>query len=97
VTYTKETIRHYVGKYVHCESVYGVHRGIVHRALRDGFILVHHTQVASGADMDDSDIQIGIDHIDGRTDIVHTQFLPYPGLFIPYGGLFGIRPIPFII
>ncbi|WAH35434.1 hypothetical protein [Alicyclobacillus dauci] len=95
--YTKETVHKFVGQWIHCHSVYGVHQGIVHRAMRDGFILVHHTRLADGRPMVDTDLDMGIYGPTDTSDIVQTQFLPAPGLFIPYGGVYGIWPRPFII
>lgn len=98
--YHKEIVRQYVGQLVHCHSVYGHHEGLVHRALHDGFILVHHVQLAGGEQMTPEDIQAEA-HNDSQDDGDMTTvqfFLPAPGLFVPYGGLYGLWPRPgFII
>lgn len=92
---TKEHAKKYVGQWVHCHSIYGMHAGIVHRALHDGFILVHHTQLASGSHATLEDFQPGVHNRKDGLDVEQTQFLPAPGLFVPYGGLYGLYPRPF--
>ncbi|WAH42127.1 hypothetical protein NZD89_00990 [Alicyclobacillus fastidiosus] len=97
--YTKETMRPYVGKWVHCHSVYGMHEGIVYRAMREGLVLVHHTQLADGQPMAKEDIEMGIYQSDTPNEFQQVQFfpIPAPGLFLPYGGLYGVWPRPYII
>ncbi|MCL6429650.1 MAG: hypothetical protein K6V36_02170, partial [Anaerolineae bacterium] len=38
----------YVGRWVHCHSVYGFHRGILTRVLPNGIVLTRAVQLASG-------------------------------------------------
>ncbi|MCL6452579.1 MAG: hypothetical protein K6T78_03005 [Alicyclobacillus sp.] len=105
----KEHCVKFVGQWVHVHSVYGMHEGVLHRALHDGIILVHHVQLASTSDAQVDDFQLGLwedqpDHghtahaspLDiHRLDATPAQFLlPAPGLFVPYPGLFGIWPRP---
>jgi hypothetical protein len=95
----KDYARRFLGQWVHCHSVYGMHHGIVHRALHDGIILVHYTTLTSGEPSLVSDFQPGVHSSRDSRDITPAQF-PFlgPGLFIPYGGLFGLWPFPgFII
>lgn len=95
--YKKETVKHFVGTWVHCHSMYGMHEGLVHRALRDGIILVHHNPLASGNKLDKGDVQLGVLKEGTDLDIAQVQFmLPFPGMFVPYGGLYGLYPRPFI-
>lgn len=93
--WSKEHAVKFVGKYVHCHSVYGMHAGMVHRALRDGIILVNHVQLASGQTPAADDIQTGL-YANGDSLNLEPVF-GWPGMFIPYGGLFGLWPRPFII
>jgi hypothetical protein len=98
--YTKEVARQYAGQWVRCESVYGVHQGMVHRVLRDGLILIHHVALTSGQAIDREDFQPGNYQSDDPEFTQVQFFLPAPGLFIPYGGLYGLSPLspfPFII
>ncbi|MDQ0188845.1 hypothetical protein JI721_12390 [Alicyclobacillus cycloheptanicus] len=93
--WSKETAKVYVGQWVHCHSVYGMHQGMVHRALRDGIILVQHIQLADGAPCDANSFEPGVYAAGDDRDIQPAQFLAAPGLFIPYRGLFGLWPVPF--
>ncbi|MFD1675743.1 hypothetical protein [Alicyclobacillus fodiniaquatilis] len=95
-TFSKETLRVHVGRWVECHSVYGLHHGILHRALHDGVIITNATSLASGQKTR------GDEFTDGSyrpqtddADIQSAQFFPYPGMFIPYGGIYGFRPLPF--
>jgi hypothetical protein len=99
VRYCKEVCKHWVGLWVHCESAYGVYRGILHRATRDGIILMHHMQLAAAQGADAPDPAWGLyEGAAGDSDVTPAQFFwPGPGLFLPYGGLFFVRPFPFII
>lgn len=98
--WNKEMLKPYQGQWVHCHSVYGMHAGLVHRVLHDGIVLIQVTQLASGTRDADRNVQPGVyrSGVD-ETDYRQTQFLvPPPGLFLPYGGLYGIWPRPgFII
>lgn len=100
VVYTKERVRKYVGQWVHCHSVYGMHAGVLHRALHDGIVLVHHTALASGSAADEGDYEAGVFQ-QGISPEDYSQaqfFLPAPGMFVPYGGIYGLWPRPgFII
>jgi hypothetical protein len=97
--YTKETVRSYVGQWVRCQSVYGVHEGLVHRALHDGIILVHTTQLASHSFNGPHEFTTGTFRPgDNDSDIQNVQFFPAPGLFVPYPGIYGIWPrVGFVI
>lgn len=91
----KEHTMHFVGKFVHCHSVYGMHEGLVHRALRDGIILVHHVQLAGGESATKGEFEAEAYHSSDGPDYAPTQFLfPGPGMFIPYGGIYGLWPRP---
>lgn len=97
VKYTKETVKKYVGTWVHCHSMYGLHEGVVHRALRDGIILVHHTQLSDGTKFNEDDFKHGVFESGSDEEFCEAQFfLPFPGMFVPYGGMFGLYPRPFI-
>jgi hypothetical protein len=92
---SKDYARRFVGQWVHCHSMYGMHVGIVHRALSDGLILVHHTQLASGSNPHPQEFQPGLHQAGDSMDVSQVQFfLPAPGLFVPYAGLFGLWPRP---
>jgi hypothetical protein len=100
MVFHKEYCRRFVGQWVHCHSVYGVHQGLVHRALHDGIILVQYTSLASGQAAGSGDFQPGVHSAHDGRDVTPVQFpFPFvgPGLFIPYGGIFGLSPFPFII
>ncbi len=65
------------------------------RALSDGLILVHHTQLASGSNPHPQEFQPGLHQAGDSMDVSQVQFfLPAPGLFVPYAGLFGLWPRP---
>lgn len=92
----KEVVRQYVGQWVHCHSIYGMHEGILHRALHDGVIIIHHTSLASGQGATEGNYKTG-EFRPGVNDADMTQvqfFLPAPGMFVPYGGLYGLWPRP---
>ncbi|GMA50813.1 hypothetical protein GCM10025857_21700 [Alicyclobacillus contaminans] len=92
---TKEHCRKYVGQWVHVHSMYGMHVGILHRTLHDGIILVHHTQLTHGIHASSDTFQPGVHRAADGVDAAQVQFfLPAPGLFVPYAGLFGIWPRP---
>lgn len=99
IQFTKETVKQYVGTWVRCHSMYGMHEGMLHRALRDGIILVNHMQLMKGEAQTSDDVKFGVFQ-SGNTpdlDIEQVQFvLPFPGMFVPYGGLYGLYPRPFI-
>ncbi len=99
VQFTKETVKQYVGTWVRCHSMYGTHEGMLHRALRDGIILVNHMQLTTGEAQSSDDVKFGL-FKRGNTpdvDVEQVQFvLPFPGMFVPYGGLFAVYPRPFI-
>lgn len=95
---SKEVVRPYVGKWVHCHSVYGMHAGLLHRALHDGIVLIHPMALASGSPLEEGQIRAEADAPLAAEDVRQAQFfLPYPGMFIPYGGIFGLWPRPAII
>lgn len=96
MVYTKEVVHKYVGQWVQCHSAYGMHAGLMHRALHDGIILIHQTALMSGRPLDDADVSTGVYRAEENgADITTVQFfIPAPGLFVPYGGLFGLWPRP---
>jgi hypothetical protein len=93
---SKDRVRRYVGQWVHCHSMYGLHEGILHRALHDGVIIIHHTSLARGQETIEGDVQTGEFRPSvNDPDMSQVQFfLPAPGLFVPYGGLYGLWPRP---
>ncbi len=94
MVFTKEVVRQYVGKWVRCHSVYGLHEGVVHRVLHDGIILVHTVHLANhDGEHDVNSFESGIfEPGSDRLDVDTVQFFPAPGLFVPYGGIYRIWP-----
>ncbi len=97
--YNKENMRPYVGQWVRCHSVYGVHEGLVHRALHDGIIIVHTAQLTGYSDEANDEFTNGAFRPgEDNSDMQTVQFFPAPGLFVPYPGIFGIWPrVGFVI
>ncbi|MCL6517964.1 hypothetical protein [Alicyclobacillus sp.] len=94
----KEVVKPYVGKWVHCHSIYGMHAGLLHRALHDGIVLIHPVALAAGSERAQEEIRAEAETLTPEQDVRQAQFiLPFPGMFIPYGGIFGIWPRPAII
>jgi hypothetical protein len=91
--YNKKTMHSYVGQWVRCHSVYGVHEGLVHRALHDGIILVHTAQLAAH-NLDELQSMKAEPYTpsENSLDMQTVQFFPAPGLFVPYRGIYGIWP-----
>ncbi|MCF8563258.1 hypothetical protein LLE49_00675 [Alicyclobacillus tolerans] len=94
----KEVVKKYHAQWVHCHSVYGVHHGFVYKVMHDGIILTHCTGLAQGQQTDGSEFEAGVYNDSDGPDVQHVQFFGGPGMFIPYGGMFGLWPAPgFII
>jgi hypothetical protein len=97
-TFTKEVFHVHVGKMIECHSIYGVHHGILHRALHDGVIITNQTSLASEQQNMRNDFTDGSYRPQSDdANIQPAQFFPFPGMFIPYGGIYGFRPLPFVI
>ncbi len=94
MVYTKEVVRQYAGKWIRCHSVYGLHEGVVHRVLHDGIILVHTVQLASHEEDDhEHSFEGGVFKPEQEDlDVDTVQFFPAPGMFVPFGGIYGIWP-----
>jgi hypothetical protein len=91
----REMALKFVGQWVQCHTVYGVHEGILYKALRRGIIIVNATQLAS-ANQSTPDVSIGTyqPNVD-ELDLQHVQFFPGFGMFLPYPAIYGIVPRPF--
>ncbi|GIM48350.1 hypothetical protein DNHGIG_38990 [Collibacillus ludicampi] len=85
------TIAHqYLGQWVRCHSVYGVHRGVVSRVLPDGIVLTNVTQLASESNGRKSENVHGIyKSNNAENKIAHVFF---GGFFVPFGGIYGLYP-----
>lgn len=95
MTVDKEVAKRYAGQWVHCHSVYGLHEGVVFKIFHDGIILIHHTQLASGSEQLKDTVVAEADPGNGLDDTRLAQFfLPAPGLFVPFGGMYGLWPRP---
>jgi hypothetical protein len=91
----REMALQFVGQWVQCHTVYGVHEGILYKALRRGIIIVNATQLAS-ANQSSTDASIGTYRPnEDELDIQHVQFFPGFGMFLPYPAIYGIVPRPF--
>ncbi len=93
-----EMMHAYVGHWVHCHSIYGVHQGVVSRVLEHGIVLSNVMRLANDSKLRPQDISNApflpaTDHPN-----YEVQFMPGPfppavgGLFIPYTGIYGIYP-----
>lgn len=91
---TKEVARQHLGKWVHCHSIYGMHRGVVYKAMKSGIILIHHTQLASGEQHQNNDFALGtFDPSENNEAFENVRLMmPYPGLYVPYAGMYGMWP-----
>jgi len=99
---TKDMARQHVGKWVQCRSVYGMHQGMLYKVTKSGVILIHHTQLASGAEHQIRDFAQGTyDPAQRDEDFEAVRLMmpmPYPGMYIPYAGMFGMWPgVGFVI
>jgi hypothetical protein len=85
------TIAHkFLGQWVRCHSVYGVHRGIVSRVLPDGIVLTNVAQLASVSNEQKSEAVHGTYHPDNEEIKIAPVF--FGGLFVPFGGIYGLYP-----
>ncbi|MCY0875348.1 MAG: hypothetical protein OWT28_03585 [Firmicutes bacterium] len=99
---TMEMVKKYHKHWVHCHSVYGMHKGLITHVLERGIILSHFERIEGyegSAGMTQtawSDDRLNGDDLD-----VSLQFLPVPvpvpavpgGMFVPYGGMYGVYPL----
>lgn len=92
-----DACRQYVGQWVHCHSIYGVHQGVLYKVMRDGIIITQYTQLASYDKTNETDWTTGEFQSErDKDDITQVQFL-FPGMFLPYRAMYGLWPVPFVI
>ncbi|MCL6599035.1 hypothetical protein [Alicyclobacillus macrosporangiidus] len=81
----------FLGQMVCCHSVYGWHRGVLTRVTRTGIVLANPVRLAASDSREAVDAEVGLDaplHPD--EDLAQVQF--FGGLFVPFGGLYGLYP-----
>ncbi|MBX5436190.1 MAG: hypothetical protein IRZ33_03125 [Alicyclobacillaceae bacterium] len=81
----------YLGRWVHCHSVYGLHRGLLTHVLPTGIVLTRCVQLANGP--------VAVDAVAEAETRLGTAPLReeelaqfFGGFFIPFGGIYGLYP-----
>ncbi|MCL6631457.1 MAG: hypothetical protein K6T63_02395 [Alicyclobacillus herbarius] len=90
---TYHVARRYLGQWVNCHSVYGIHRGVLTRVLPSGIVLGRAVQLASDSTAfheprllsSSSDTLRNLNE-----DVQLVQF--FGGFFVPFGGIYGLYP-----
>ncbi|MCL6625789.1 hypothetical protein [Alicyclobacillus shizuokensis] len=83
----------YLGHWVYCHSIYGIHRGVLTRVLPSGIVLTRTVYLAS-TDNGPRGVRLLVSAVDegqnAHGDIVPAQF--FGGFFVPFGGIYGLYP-----